>query len=245
MLKQFAYRVSPQLYTWLYREKQIRGISNNAAELRARVENTERIADLVDNPELLRAGPFWSNQKRAEIIHLLDLLKERQPQYLCEIGAFKGGTLFLFSQIAASNARILSIDIDYPEKKKRPFRRFARPGQHIHCFEADSHSTKALATVKKILSGQQLDFLFIDGDHSYQGVKTDFELYSPLVRPKGLIAFHDIVPDYGYRFGTETSNNTGEVPVFWKEIKDQFKHWEFIEDIEQDGYGIGVIEWQT
>jgi len=43
------------------------------------------------------------------------------------------------------------------------------------------------------LNGEPLDFLFIDGDHTYEGVKRDFEMYSPLVRNGGIIAFHDIV----------------------------------------------------
>lgn len=34
--------------------------------------------------------------------------------------------------------------------------------------------------------------LFIDGDHSYEVSKQDFELWSPYVVPDGLIAFHDI-----------------------------------------------------
>lgn len=37
----------------------------------------------------------------------------------------------------------------------------------------------------------QIDFLFIDGDHSYEGVKSDFELYSKLLSPKGIIVLHD------------------------------------------------------
>lgn len=37
-----------------------------------------------------------------------------------------------------------------------------------------------------------MDFLFIDGDHAYEGVKADFEMYSPLVRKGGLVALHDI-----------------------------------------------------
>ncbi len=35
------------------------------------------------------------------------------------------------------------------------------------------------------------DFLIIDGDHSYEGVKRDFENYVSLVRPGGLIVFDD------------------------------------------------------
>ncbi|MBI4354235.1 MAG: class I SAM-dependent methyltransferase [Candidatus Omnitrophica bacterium] len=37
-----------------------------------------------------------------------------------------------------------------------------------------------------------VDLLFIDGDHQYASVLTDWLLYSPLVKPGGLIAFHDV-----------------------------------------------------
>jgi cephalosporin hydroxylase len=52
-----------------------------------------------------------------------------------------------------------------------------------------SYSPKA---VKKLYNfTESIDFLFIDGDHSYQGVLTDWLLYAPLVRSGGIIAFHD------------------------------------------------------
>ena len=41
-----------------------------------------------------------------------------------------------------------------------------------------------------------IDLLFIDGDHSYEGVKKDFDLYSTILNPKGLILLHDT--DYTY-----------------------------------------------
>lgn len=37
----------------------------------------------------------------------------------------------------------------------------------------------------------KIDFLFIDADHSYEGVKLDFDLYSKLVKKTGIIALHD------------------------------------------------------
>jgi len=40
-------------------------------------------------------------------------------------------------------------------------------------------------------------------------------MYSPLVRKGGIIAFHDIVPDYFTRYGIITSSATGGVPRFW------------------------------
>jgi predicted O-methyltransferase YrrM len=92
----------------------------------------------------------------------------------------------------------------------------------------DSHNPWALETIKDLAG--YLDFLFIDGDHSYEGVKKDWEMYSPLVRKGGLIAFHDIAPNY----------DSGS-RKFYNEIKDGFEHVEFVEDAEQDIMGIGVL----
>lgn len=40
-----------------------------------------------------------------------------------------------------------------------------------------------------------IDLLFIDGDHSYAGVKRDWELFSPHLRPFGVAVFHDATWD--------------------------------------------------
>ncbi|MEO1241795.1 MAG: class I SAM-dependent methyltransferase [Pseudomonadota bacterium] len=41
------------------------------------------------------------------------------------------------------------------------------------------------------LEGREFDLLLIDGDHSYEGVKKDYELYAPMVREGGIILFDD------------------------------------------------------
>jgi len=47
-----------------------------------------------------------------------------------------------------------------------------------------------------VLQDIKLDFIFIDGDHSYEGVKKDFELYSQLLTDKGIIIIHDTDKKY-------------------------------------------------
>jgi len=42
----------------------------------------------------------------------------------------------------------------------------------------------------------KIDFLFIDGDHSYEGVKKDFELYSQILSDSGIIIIHDTDGEY-------------------------------------------------
>jgi predicted O-methyltransferase YrrM len=41
------------------------------------------------------------------------------------------------------------------------------------------------------LSRERPEFLFIDGDHSYEGIREDWEGWSPLVAPGGVVALHD------------------------------------------------------
>lgn len=47
-----------------------------------------------------------------------------------------------------------------------------------------------------VLQDIKIDFLFIDGDHSYDGVKKDFELYSKLLSDNGIIILHDTDSNY-------------------------------------------------
>jgi hypothetical protein len=47
-----------------------------------------------------------------------------------------------------------------------------------------------------VLQDIKIDVLFIDGDHSYEGVKLDFELYSKILSPRGIILIHDTDSEY-------------------------------------------------
>jgi predicted O-methyltransferase YrrM len=179
-------------------------------------------------------------QVEEEILQLLYILKDLKPKYLMEIGTFMGGTLFLFCQVADPNAVIISVDLPYgrfgggyPKWRIPLYKSFVKSNQKLYLFRLNSHDPKTFKLVQNTLNNQLLDFLFIDGDHSYEGVKLDFEMYSPLVRRGGIIAFHDIVP------GPE--KHVGGVPIFWNEIKNQFKTLEIVKDWNRGKAGIGVI----
>jgi predicted O-methyltransferase YrrM len=113
----------------------------------------------------------------------------------------------------------------------------------MHVISGDSQDRATFNRIAEILGERRLDLLFIDGDHSYSGVKHDFETYSILVRDGGWIAFHDIVPDYRTRFGISTSGYTGDVPRYWREVRERWPSLEIVEAEGQDGYGIGVLQW--
>lgn len=51
-----------------------------------------------------------------------------------------------------------------------------------------------------IRQGITIDYLHIDGDHSYEGVRKDFELYSTIMNPNGMISIHDTDSEYQSTF---------------------------------------------
>jgi predicted O-methyltransferase YrrM len=179
-------------------------------------------------------------QVKSEISDLLDIIEKNKPSSILEIGTANGGTLLLFTKLSSKDAQIISIDLPggrfgggYSKLRIPLYKLFAKNNKKISLLRLDSHDNKTKEKVEDILDNKKLDFLFIDGDHTYEGVKRDFELYSPLVKEGGVIAFHDIV------LGNE--KNVGGVPRFWQEVKQYYHVNEFIEDLDQGGYGIGVI----
>jgi cephalosporin hydroxylase len=184
---------------------------------------------------------FPSIQKQAEIVSLLRILQKPPPHYVCEIGSAAGGTLFLFAKVCCPDALIVSIDLGLTFERSVVHSHMGNRQQRLVSIRADSRAPGTVRRVRSLLRGHKLDVLFIDGDHSYEGVKADFNNYSPLVREGGFTVFHDIVPDFRTRFGTPTDSDTGEVPRFWREIKQHQKTTEIIEDVQQDGFGIGVV----
>jgi predicted O-methyltransferase YrrM len=95
---------------------------------------------------------------------------------------------------------------------------------------ANSHHPSTIAEAKRLLAGRPVDLLFIDGDHTYEGVKEDWEMYSPLVRSGGLIVFHDVAGNY----------EDTQVKRFWDEIKINHSYKEFMNHPEKL-YGIGML----
>ncbi|HEX7313453.1 MAG TPA: class I SAM-dependent methyltransferase [Pyrinomonadaceae bacterium] len=194
--------------------------------------------------ELLGSYFFHPLQKRTEILRLTELVRELRPGAVCEIGAAGGGTAFLFAHAAADDATIVSVDLEFGHSRRKVVGRFARARQKLVCVQGDSHEEGTVAAVRASLGKHPLDLLYLDGDHGFEGVAADFRLYTPLMRPGGLVVLHDIVPDFRTRYGVETSSDTGGVPCFWEQVKRAGAEvMEIIEDDAQDGYGIGVLRW--
>ncbi len=218
-----------------YTQKVLRHVHSNPILLRMA---EWFIRDLDGFIKLADVSRFSPCQIHGEVRGLLNLLADRRPKTVLEIGIGKGGSLYLFTKVADSAASLATIDLRI--KNRKLLGSFARRRQRITLIEADSTAPETTARIREMFP-DGIDFLFLDGDHSYEGVKKDFVNYSPLVRHGGCIAFHDIVEDNDTRYGVHTGGWSGSVPAFWHELKPRFRHVEFIDNPEQDGLGIGVL----
>jgi len=90
----------------------------------------------------------------------------------------------------------------------------------------NSHKEESKEQVRKLLEENQLDLLFIDGDHKSSGSMRDYEMYSEFVRPGGFIVYDDIHGGYDY------------VEKTWNTLKQQHAFIEFITMDNRCGLGI-------
>ena len=180
-----------------------------------------------------------SHQRKNEFCSFIDFLNRHKISVIVEIGTADSGTHLLLSELVYSQKTMIAIDLEIRNRKS--LSAINSNNDNRLSIEGSSHSGGTHSKLLSLLKNKKIDLLFIDGDHSYEGVKKDFELYKSSVSKNGIIAFHDIVPDSFSRTGIKTSSYVGEVPKFWNEIKQNYKSREFIDSDDQDGCGIGII----
>ena len=146
-----------------------------------------------------------------EILHLGHFINSLKPNNILEIGS-RGGTFLLFSKLSTGTK--IAVDIDGTFKDSIYL---SMIGEDFHFLKENSQLDETFEKVKSICP--QFDFIFIDGDHNYEGVKRDFELYRQLLSPRGYIAFHDIDPNHVFRnIYSDDEPKTGKVMRFWEEL---------------------------
>jgi len=144
--------------------------------------------------------------KRAMYVHVLmiyEMVKESMPEFVLEIGTgqAQSARTILIALEENKKGKLISIDLrDRSARIPENLREYFIP------IIGDSHNTEVFKDVSERFK-QPFDLLLIDGDHSYEGVKKDFEMYVPLVKERGLILMHDIC------------NVNEGVKDFWREIK--------------------------
>jgi hypothetical protein len=226
-----------------------------------------------DEYEITELARFVSEQMRHRIEDVSMGRGEMEvpiPFKVVEIGTKFGGTFYIWNKLVEEHGDGVCVSVDMSdggihggipdeEMDKRDLW-FTERFKDCHFIRGDSHDRKTAEKVLDIIvphwgniggvdnNEEWIDFLFIDGDHTYEGVRKDFDMYSPFVKKGGIIAFHDINDTQRHR------DRDVYVGKFWNEVTDLKlpKHetscvyggvvYDFVEfNSNLDWAGIGVL----
>ncbi len=130
-----------------------------------------------------------------ERITLYKLAKDKIN--LLEIGSYVGASSACLVQplVEQSKGRLICIDTWNNDAMTEGFKDTYLEFQHNisdvkdFIFPVRGFSTEVVDKVEA--ETDSLDLVFIDGDHSYEGVKADWETYKHLLKPGSVVIFHD------------------------------------------------------
>lgn len=139
--------------------------------------------------------------------YLFSAIRSNEFKKVIEIGRYKGGSTVTIACALANNGSFWSLDIGEKEsrlgqKNKRPYDdqikdKLAEMNLSANLIVGDSR------TLELDTEGE-VDLVFIDGDHSYEGVKNDFERFGRRVRVGGSVIFDDACDAPLYRSHAES-----------------------------------------
>lgn len=114
---------------------------------------------------------------------------------LVEVGVWHGVTTCRLRRAMAADGVLLGVD-PYPKGRlgfsAQRYIAGREVGKVMNGAVRWMRRTGVEAARAHALSGGELvDFVFIDGDHSYEGLRGDWESWSPLVAAGGIVALHD------------------------------------------------------
>ena len=197
--------------------------------------NNERLHALFDNNEKMIDGRIC----HSSIILLHILTNYIDIVNYMEIGVHNGGSMTMLLSGNNKNINIYGIDLFedmYDETKhlnKEKFntyqyfkrdnlsmtktrnnldnvKTYYNNNSIVNLLQGNSYFDETETKFKDELGNNKLDLLFIDGDHTLDGVKNDFERYSKYVKKGGYIVFddyhHTIIKEYCDKLLKENSN---------------------------------------
>jgi cephalosporin hydroxylase len=171
---------------------------------------------LTEQPQIVRnnGGGLLIWQYPNQFSKYLCLLKEQKINSYIEIGCRWGGTFVLTNEyLKRFNNVNKSVAVDIIDS---PVEKYCILNNETQFIKMNSQSQEFI----NYMSNNYFDLIFIDGDHSYDGVKNDYEISK---NRGNILVFHDIVSDA-----------CSGVVKFWKELKYNRKNiYNFFEFTEQ------------
>jgi len=154
--------------------------------------------------DLNKHDHIFTHMTNNELLLLHRCILKRRTKIKCavEIGSYLGASSCYISAALNKNAKLYCIDtwgnhaMHYDEKDTDSKERdsFDEFKSNTVCFfnkiiMLRGWSSEMIYSLKT--KETKIDFLFIDGDHHYESVKKDWDLYSPLLGNGSIVAFHD------------------------------------------------------
>jgi predicted O-methyltransferase YrrM len=134
-------------------------------------------------------GGIYLQQNPKEMANLIILLQHRNIEienYL-EIGCAAGGLTYVIDHFFKPK-RIVLVDDEKHIRHKLSQTVLKDISYQKIVGDSQSESTR----LQLFNLDLRFDIIFVDGDHSYKGVKKDTINYLPLLKKRGLIIFHDV-----------------------------------------------------
>lgn len=159
-----------------------------------------------------------ASQDEGELTAFCDYLRAAGVRKYCELGSREGDTFF--HVLSALGSLSSGVAVDLPGGLWGKSTTGGQLSTAIDALNARGHSarmilgdTRSEGTQRMVRSYGPYDAILIDGDHTYEGVKADWEAYRDLAP---VIAFHDIVGEGQFE---KVTRRGVEVPKLWAEIK--------------------------
>jgi hypothetical protein len=162
-----------------------------------------------------------------------DLIATLRPSLLVELGTHYGESYFGMCQAVEENAvsgMCYAIDTWEGDRQAGYYDESVFDDVKTYNDEHYASFSKLLRTTfdaaQHSFGDGTVDLLHIDGLHTYDAVRHDFETWLPKVRPGGVVLIHD----------TATRQGDFRVWKLWEELAPQFPHLEFTHS-----WGLGVL----
>jgi GT2 family glycosyltransferase len=176
------------------------------------------------------SGWPWAGHK----LFAYDLIINLKPKKVVELGTYYGTSLWSFAQAAKDgNLDIEFNSIDTWQGEKHSGFYGEEVFETVKKIKKEFYSEQKIKLLRKTFDEalsefeeDSIDLLHIDGLHTYEAVKHDFEAWLPKLKKDGVIIFHDI----------KVGESDFGVYNLWNELTKQYLTIEF-----HHSFGLGVL----
>ena len=159
-----------------------------------------------------------------EFMPFCQLMKSENVRSYLEIGSFSGGSIEVAAKYLPIGSRIVSVDLPWKQTKQvrlaSTLDDLKRHGYDTHLIIGNSTDGESIAKARKY---GPYDAVFIDGDHTFEGVLADVLAHWNVLQSAGekpaLAAFHDALPNDNFKW----RDSGRRWKRFWIRFKNNFR----------------------